>query len=50
MAEAFFNPIATERGLALRAEPAGTVGGKAIHPIVAAAVREVGVSSARRVR
>lgn len=44
MAEAFFNHIAKERGLALRARSAGTVAKREINPVAMAAMEEVGIS------
>lgn len=43
MAEAFFNAMAAERGLAHRALSAGTVGGKALNPVAIEAMAEVGI-------
>ena len=42
MAKAMFNRLASERGLALRAESAGTEPGEGVHDIVAEAMQEVG--------
>jgi arsenate reductase (thioredoxin) len=43
MAEAFFNRIAQERGLAARAASAGTLGAGNLNPTVVQAMEEVGV-------
>ncbi|MFN8221394.1 MAG: arsenate reductase ArsC [Fimbriimonadales bacterium] len=43
MAEAFLRAMAKERGLAVTAASAGTLGGGSINPVVAEAMREVGV-------
>ena len=43
MAEAFFNRLAEERGLAARAESAGTAPGGQVNPMAAAAMAEVGI-------
>lgn len=43
MAKAFFNQLASERGLPLRAESAGTEPAERIHPNVVDAMREVGL-------
>lgn len=43
MAEAFLNAMAKERGIAVTAASAGTLGGGSINPVVAEAMREVGV-------
>ncbi|RYG24204.1 hypothetical protein EON82_11520, partial [bacterium] len=43
MAEAFLNKLASERGLPIRGASAGTMGGKAINPMAAEAMREAGV-------
>jgi|SRR3990172_9132655 len=43
VAEAFFNRLARERGLELRAESAGTEPAEWVHPEVAAAMQEVGI-------
>ena len=48
MAEAFFNQLAAERRLSVRAESAGTEPGAQIHPEVAAAMREVGIDLAAK--
>ena len=42
MAKAMFNRLASERGLTLRAESAGTEPGDGVHDIVAEAMQEVG--------
>jgi len=44
MAEAFFNQIARERGLEVKAESAGTAPGERINPVAAAAMAEMGIS------
>lgn len=44
MAEAFFNALAKEKGLDIRAESAGTVGGKALNSMAVQAMSEVGIS------
>lgn len=44
MAEAFFNRLARDRGLAARAESAGTAPGGAINPVAAQAMEELGIS------
>jgi arsenate reductase len=44
MAEAFVNHFAQERGLPIRAESAGTVGGKQLNPLAVAAMAEVGIA------
>lgn len=44
MAEAFTNHLARERGLPVTAESAGTVGGKALNAVAAAAMAEIGVT------
>ncbi len=41
MAKAMFNRLAAERGLALRAESAGTEPGESVHDIVAEAMQEM---------
>ncbi|MFN3650497.1 MAG: arsenate reductase ArsC [Armatimonadota bacterium] len=46
MAEAFFNHLASERGLRVRALSAGTAPGDGVNPVAAAALEEVGVSLA----
>jgi arsenate reductase (thioredoxin) len=43
MAEAFFNHLAVERALPLRAESAGTSPGSAVNPVAAEAMVESGV-------
>jgi len=43
MAEAFLRAMAKERGIAVAAASAGTLGGGSINPVVAEAMREVGV-------
>ena len=43
MAEAFLRAMAKERGIAVTAASAGTLGGGSINPVVAEAMREVGV-------
>ena len=42
MAKAMFNRLASERGLNLRAESAGTEPGESVHDIVAEAMQEMG--------
>ena len=42
MAKAMFNRLASERGLNLRAESAGTEPGEGVHDIVAEAMQEMG--------
>ena len=42
MAKAMFNRLAADRGLALRAESAGTEPGDGIHEVVSAAMDEAG--------
>ena len=42
MAKAMFNRLASERGLDLRAESAGTEPGEGVHDIVAEAMQEMG--------
>ena len=42
IAKAMFNRMASERGLSLRAESAGTEPGEGVHDIVAEAMREAG--------
>lgn len=44
MAEAFVNHIAKARRLDLRAESAGTVGGKGLNPMALAVMEEIGIS------
>jgi len=46
MAEAFTNHLARERGIPVRGLSAGTVAGKAINPMAAAVMEEVGISLA----
>lgn len=46
MAEAFTNHLAAQRGMEVRAESAGTVGGKSLNPVAAEAMEELGVSMA----
>lgn len=46
MAEAFTNAIAQARGLEVRGESAGTVGGKTLNPVAAQAMEEIGISMA----
>lgn len=48
MAEALFNELAAERGLAARAKSAGTEPGRRVHPEVVATMREVGIDLSRR--
>lgn len=43
MAEAFFNQLAAERCLSVRAESAGTEPAERVNPTVVAAMREVGI-------
>lgn len=43
MAEAFTNRFATERGIDIRAESAGTITGERVNPIALVVMREVGV-------
>ena len=43
MAEAMINHLAREKGLDVIAESAGTAGGKAINPVAAEAMREIGI-------
>jgi arsenate reductase len=51
MAKAFFNQLASERGLPLRAESAGTEPAERVHPNVVDAMLEVGLDlSAERPR
>lgn len=51
MAEAFFNHLARERGLDLRAESAGTAPGEAVNEVAVAAMQELGIDmSAQRPR
>jgi protein-tyrosine-phosphatase len=44
MAEALLNHLAEQRGLPVRAESAGTVGGKNLNPVCVQALDEIGVS------
>jgi protein-tyrosine-phosphatase len=44
MAEAFFNTLARERGLAAVAQSAGTAPGERVNPAAAQAMAEVGIS------
>jgi arsenate reductase len=44
MAEAFTNHLAKERGLAVRALSAGTVGGEKIYPAAVAAMEDISLS------
>ncbi|MGC5340684.1 low molecular weight phosphatase family protein, partial [Escherichia coli] len=44
MAEALTNHLAQERGLEVRAESAGTVGGKSLNPMAVEAMQELGVN------
>lgn len=46
MAEAFFNHLAVERGLEVRALSAGTAPGGQVNPMAAQAMEEVGISLA----
>lgn len=46
MAEAFFNHLARERGMAQCAQSAGTAPGERINPMAAAAMEELGISLA----
>ncbi len=43
MAEAFVNHFGPVRGLSVRAESAGTLGGKSLNPMAAKAMSEIGV-------
>lgn len=43
MAEAFLNRLAAERGLAIRAESAGTIAGEHINPAAQAVMAEIGL-------
>jgi arsenate reductase len=43
MAKALLNQFASERGLKIRAESAGTEPAECVHPVVADAMREVGL-------
>ncbi len=47
MAEAFVNHLATQHGVDVRAESAGTVGGRPINPFAVEAMREIGISMDR---
>ncbi|OJW18927.1 MAG: hypothetical protein BGO49_17940 [Planctomycetales bacterium 71-10] len=44
MAEAFANALARERGLAIEAASAGTVGGDRVNPVAVAVMRELGIA------
>jgi arsenate reductase len=44
MAEALTNHLAKNRGLPVRGESAGTVGGKGLNPMAVAAMEEIGIS------
>lgn len=44
MAEALTNHLAKERGLPVRAESAGTVGGKQLNPVAVRAMEELGIA------
>ena len=44
MAEAFTNHLARERGRAVSAESAGTMGGKTLNPMAVAVMDEIGIS------
>jgi arsenate reductase (thioredoxin) len=44
MAEAFLNRLASERGLSVRAESAGTIGGKELNPRARQSMEELGIS------
>lgn len=46
MAEAFLRQVATERGLNLTAESAGTLGAGSLNPMAIAAMEELGISMA----
>jgi arsenate reductase len=48
MAEALFNAVAAERGLAERAASAGTEPGERVHPEVVAAMGELGIDLSGR--
>ncbi|MBM3956740.1 MAG: arsenate reductase ArsC [Gemmatimonadetes bacterium] len=48
MAEALFNRLAEERGLALRAESAGTAPAERVHPNVVQVMREAGMDLSER--
>jgi len=43
MAEAFVNALASQQGLAVRAESAGTVGGKELNPNAVLVMQELGI-------
>lgn len=43
MAKAFFNKLAEESGIPMRAESAGTEPAEQVHPVVAEAMREAGI-------
>jgi arsenate reductase (thioredoxin) len=43
MAEAFLNRLATERGLNVRSESAGTVGGAELNPVAVQVMEEIGI-------
>ena len=43
MAKAYFNKLAEEAGIGLRAESAGTEPAERVHPVVEAAMREVSI-------
>lgn len=43
MAEALTNRLAGERGLAIRAESAGTIAGQQVNPMAAQAMAEIGI-------
>lgn len=43
MAKAYFNKLAEEAGIGLRAESAGTEPAERVHPVVEAAMREAGI-------
>lgn len=47
MAEAFVNHLATQHGIDVQAESAGTVGGRPINPFAVEAMREIGISMDR---
>ncbi len=44
MAEAITNHLATERGLSLTAQSAGTMGGSQLNPVAVQAMNEIGIS------
>lgn len=44
MAEALFNRLAPERGLAVRAASAGTAPGERVNPVAAEAMQEIGIA------